>query len=201
MQGNYAEYQIAPRLTNRKRCWRAHFRAITVGVVPSGVASQIAAHYHRVHDFGGSVSAASPQVVNVSGRLKNAVEELRRVDRLLLSGELDPRILTDFRDALNRVRNTAWSAQQYLTLKDNQQDSNSVLSLLAGERIRAMYQLCRALVSDLDSADVRFQSGQLAELHAAIKKLADRMERGPQSAASAHAKPRKRIRRNQPSLH
>jgi len=147
------------------------------------------------------VSAASPQVVSVSGRLKSAVEELRRVDRLLLGGDLDPRILTDFRDALNRVRNTAWSAQQYLTLKDNQQDSNSVLSLLAGERIRAMYQLCQLLLSDLDSPDVRFQSGQLAELHTAIGKLTERMERGPQSSASAHTKPRKRIRRSKPVVH
>jgi hypothetical protein len=147
------------------------------------------------------VSAASPHVVNVSSRLKSAVEELRRVDRLLLGGDLDPRILTDFRDALNRVRNTAWSAQQYLTLKENQQDSNTVLSLLAGERIRATYQLCQALVSDLDSRDVRFQTGQLAELHSAIKKLTDRLERGPQSSVSAHAKPRKRIRRSKPALH
>lgn len=147
------------------------------------------------------MSAASPQIVTVSGRLKSAVEELRRVDGLLLGGDLDPRILTDFRDALNRVRNTAWSAQQYLTLKDNQQDSNSVLSLLAGERIRAMYQLCQALVSDLDSPDVRFQTGQLAELHSAIKKLTESLERGPQSSIAAHTKPRKRMRRSKPTLH
>ena len=147
------------------------------------------------------MSAATPQVVTVSGRLKSAVEELRRVDRLLLGGDLDPRILTDFRDALNRVRNTAWSAQQYLTLKDNQEDSHSVLSLLAGERIRAMYQLCQALVSDLDSPDVRFQTGQLAELQSAIKKLTERMERGPQSRAAVQEKRRKRTHRVNPTLH
>jgi hypothetical protein len=146
------------------------------------------------------VSAASPQVVTVSGRLKSAVEELRRVDRLLLGGDLDPRILTDFRDALNRVRNTAWSAQQYLTRKDNQQDPNSVLSLLAGERIRATYQLCQALLSDLDSPDVRFQTGQLAELQTAIKTLSDRLERG-QSSISASRRPGKRNRHGKPAVH
>jgi len=147
------------------------------------------------------VSTASPQVVTVSGRLKSAVEELRRVDRLLLGGDLDPRILTDFRDALNRVRNTAWSAQQYLTRKDDQQDSNSVLSLLAGERIRATYQLCQALLSDLDSPDVRFQHGQLAELQTAIKKLSDRLERGPQPSISASRRSRKRNRHVKPVIH
>ena len=147
------------------------------------------------------MSTASPQVVTVSGRLKSAVEELRRVDRLLLGGDLDPRILTDFRDALNRVRNTAWSAQQYLTRKDDQQDSNSVLSLLAGERIRATYQLCQALLSDLDSPDVRFQHGQLAELQTAIKKLSDRRERGPQPSISASRRSRKRNRHVKPVIH
>ena len=147
------------------------------------------------------MSTASPQVVTVSGRLKSAVEELRRVDRLLLGGDLDPRILTDFRDALNRVRNTAWSAQQYLTRKDDQQDSNSVLSLLAGERIRATYQLCQALLSDLDSPDVRFQHGQLAELQTAIKKLSDRLERGPQPSISASRRSRKRNRHVKPVIH
>jgi hypothetical protein len=151
--------------------------------------------------IGGSVSAASPQLVTVSGRLKSAVEELRRVDRLLLGGDLDPRILTDFRDALNRVRNTAWSAQQYLTRKDNQQDSNSVISLLAGERIRAMYQLCQALLSDLDSTDVRFQTGQLAELQSQIRKLGERLERGPESSIAARQTRRKRNRRSKPILH
>lgn len=143
---------------------------------------------------------ASPQLVTVSGRLKSTVEELRRVDRLLLGGDLDPRILTDFRDALNRVRNTAWSAQQYLTLKDNQQDSESVLSLLAGERIRAMYQLCQALISDLDSPDVNFQPGQLLQLQLAITKLGESLERGPQTAPPIQERPHKRTRRSKSTV-
>ena len=138
--------------------------------------------------------------MTVSGRLKSAVEELRRVRRLLLGGDLDPRILTDFRDALNRVRNTAWSAQQYLTLKDTQQDSESVLSLLAGERIRAMYQLCQALISDFDSPDVNFQPGQLLQLQLAITKLSERLERGPQGAPPIQERPQKRARRDKSTV-
>jgi hypothetical protein len=147
------------------------------------------------------VGGTAPQLVTVSGRLKSAVEELRRVDRLLLGGDLDPRILSDFRDAINRVRNTAWSAQQYLTQKDNQQDSRGVLSLLAGERIRATYQLCQALISDLDSPDVRFQTGQLMELQSALKELTERLDRGPQSQLPAQAQPAKRKRRTKLTLH
>jgi hypothetical protein len=102
--------------------------------------------------------------------------ELRGLQELLLSGEgLDPSILTDFRDALNRIRNTAWSAQQYIVLKATDQDSTTVLSILAGERVRAAYQLCQAIQADLKSNDVKFQPGNLVQLHLAAKALTEQL--------------------------
>jgi hypothetical protein len=120
----------------------------------------------------GAVKSGQTGSANVSRRLEKAISELRRVHKLLLSGEgLDPRILTDFRDALNRVRNTAWSAQQYMAFEATGQDSTSVLSILAGERVRATYQLCRAIQTDLKSDDVQFQTGHLIQLYLAAKAL------------------------------
>ena len=56
-----------------------------------------------------------------------AMSELRRLQNLLLSGEdLNSRILTDFRDALNHVRSTVWSAHQYIASKAVDHDSTSV---------------------------------------------------------------------------
>ena len=98
------------------------------------------------------------------------------VHELLLAGEgLDPRILTDFRDSLNRVRNTAWSAHQYLAGKTAGEDSTSVFSILSAERVRVTYQLCQALQDDLKSHEANFQTGQLIQLHIAVKKLATQL--------------------------
>src|SRR5207245_1686658 len=59
----------------------------------------------------GAVNSGSAGAVNVSPRLEKAITELQGLQELLLSGDgLDSRILTDFREALNRIRNTAWSA-------------------------------------------------------------------------------------------
>jgi hypothetical protein len=97
---------------------------------------------------------------------------------LLLSGEnLDARILTDFRDALNHVRNTAWSAHQYIASKSTDQDSTTVLSVLAGERVRVAYQLCQAIQADLKSTDIKFQPGQLIQLSIAAKALVGQLVR------------------------
>jgi hypothetical protein len=124
----------------------------------------------------GAVKSGPAGAVTVSRRLEKAIAELRRLQKLLLCGEgLDPRILTDFREALNRVRNTAWSAQQYMAFEATGQDSTSVLSILAAERVRATYQLCQAIQADLKSKDVRFQTGPLIQLYLAAKTLTEQL--------------------------
>jgi hypothetical protein len=109
--------------------------------------------------------------VSVAVRLQNASSELREVEALLASADLDPRILSDFRDAVNRVRTAAWATQQYAESKDVERDPSTVLNLLAGERIRAAYQLCRAIGQDLDKPELRFQPGQLLQLRTAVQDL------------------------------
>jgi hypothetical protein len=86
--------------------------------------------------------------------------------------DFDPRILSEFRETVNRVRTTAWAMQQYVETKENDRDTASVLTLLAGERIRAAYQLCELIRTDLKNEDVHFQKGQLLELNEAVQSLA-----------------------------
>jgi len=112
-----------------------------------------------------------PKRSAVSEKLKTAILDLRVLQNLLRSGDLDPRLLGDFRDVLNRVRNVAWAAQQALAASLSGQGSGRVDSLLAAERIRATYQLCRALQEDLACEEIEFQKGQLFELHAATTAL------------------------------
>src|SRR5437660_12149748 len=102
----------------------------------------------------GAVNSGSAGAVNVSPRLEKAITELQGLQELLLSGDsLDSRILTDFRAALNRIRNTASSAQQYIALKATEQDSANVLSILTGERVRTPTQMCKATQRDLTASD------------------------------------------------
>ena len=101
--------------------------------------------------------------------------ELQRLHEVLLSDDLEPRVLSDFRDAVNRVRTAAWAAQQYVAYKETQQDSNSVFSFLVGERIRATYQLCQAISDDLKRTDIDFQAGSLVQLCEVTKALTEQL--------------------------
>jgi hypothetical protein len=109
-------------------------------------------------------------------RLEKAISELQGLNDLLLSGDLDARILTDFRDALNRVRNAAWAAQQYVVRKETDQGSSSVLSLLAGERIRTTYQLCLVISEDLKRTDIELQAGSLVQLYEVMSALTEQLK-------------------------
>lgn len=123
------------------------------------------------------VRCESSGTVTVSRRLEKAIPELRSLQKLLLSGEeLDPRILTDFRDALNHVRNTAWSAHQYIAAQGSDRDSTTVLSVLAGERVRVAYQLCQVIQANLKSTDIKCQTGHLIQLHSAAKALVEQLD-------------------------
>jgi small-conductance mechanosensitive channel len=121
------------------------------------------------------VSSASDNA-SVSVRLQNVTKELRQIQDLLTSEKnVDPRILTDFRDAVNRVRNTAWAVEQYANSKTTETDPKTVLSVLAGERLRVTYQLCKLVQADLANVDIQFQKGQLLQLRDAMQELTRRL--------------------------
>jgi len=115
--------------------------------------------------------------LNARAHLEKGIGELQGLHRLLLSSEVDPDVLADFRNALNRVRTAAWAAQQYVIRKEGNLDPISLHSLLVGARIRATYQLCQALGDDLKRTDIEFQRGTLIELHEATKNLTEQLKR------------------------
>jgi hypothetical protein len=109
---------------------------------------------------------------DIAARLESLTEELRKSERLLLSGaELPPRILADFRAAVNRVRNAAWALQQYAETKETERDPDTLLSVLAGERLRVAYQLCEVIRADLINPHIALQKGSLLQLQQAMLQL------------------------------
>ncbi len=112
-----------------------------------------------------------------SKKLQGITEELRKAQGMLTAdADFDPRILSEFRDALNRVRTAAWAMQQYVEHQMQERDPNRVFTLLAGERVRAGYQICKLISEDLHNEDVKIQKGQLLELNDAVQQLAQELQ-------------------------
>lgn len=119
-----------------------------------------------------------PQSPESSQKLQGLTDELRLLQALFTAGvEFDPRLLSEFRETVNRVRTTAWAMQQYIETTANDRDPATVLTLLAGERVRAAFQICQAIRADLKNDQVHFQKGQLLELNEAVQSLAKDLEK------------------------
>jgi hypothetical protein len=108
---------------------------------------------------------------SVSERLKAATDELQKLEQLVVSGDCAPRVLTEFRGAVDSIRQTAWAVQQWTELQSQNRDPYSVLGLLSEERVRRAAQLSRDLTIDLQSLEVGVETEGLDKLFQATKSL------------------------------
>ena len=114
----------------------------------------------------------------MTARLEKVSQELRDLEQTLkTAGTVEPRVLRQFRDAIDHVRLTAYTVQQWLELQAKRGDPYSVLALLTTERMRRATQLAGDLSIDLDSTEVTFETEGLDKLFAAIRGLYERLAR------------------------
>jgi len=104
-------------------------------------------------------------------RLKKTTSELLQLDQAITEGNIDSRVLREFRDAVDYVRKTAWVVQEWQERQEQQKDTATVLPLLFMERVRRGTQLCAAVSSDMKAHDVTPETAGLEALYRAIQKL------------------------------
>jgi hypothetical protein len=107
----------------------------------------------------------------VNFRLKKTSAELVRLHHAMQSGNLDPRILQEFRDAVDYIRKTAWAAEEWQERQLQRRDPHTVLPLITAERIRRATQLSDAISADLASHEVSSETAGMAELFRALERL------------------------------
>jgi hypothetical protein len=114
----------------------------------------------------------------VTFRLKVAIDDLLKLEKDMKdvrAGRMDPRVLREFRDAVDYVRKTAWALQELQERQAHQRDTATVRSLLTDERVRRGTQLSKALIADLDANEVGEGTAGAAELFRAIENLHQRL--------------------------
>ena len=66
----------------------------------------------------------------------------------------DPRILREFREAVDYVRKATWVVQEWQARQLQKHDPQTVLPLLTAERIRRATQLCDVIIADSATHEV-----------------------------------------------
>jgi hypothetical protein len=100
----------------------------------------------------------------VAGQLAKANAELNRLEQLMKAGQVDARIVSEFRSAVERVRASGWQVQAWLG-----GDERALSVLLMEERIRLTARLASQLALDI-AASARELAG-LGDLRDSIDKL------------------------------
>lgn len=123
--------------------------------------------------IGVAVELQKPNEVfwGVNFQLRKTSAELVRIEQAIKAGGVDSRILTDFRDAVDYVRKTAWAVQEWQERRLKQRDPQTVLPLITAERIRRTTQLSKAIMTDLAAHDVTRNTPGIEELFRAIEAL------------------------------
>lgn len=112
----------------------------------------------------------------IAQRLQKTTEELKILEQLIVSGDFSPRILSEFRNAVDSIRQTARVVQMWVGLQQQHRDPYTAITALSEDRVRRATQIARDLAIDLQSLEVDFETGGLAELHQAIEDLHERLQ-------------------------
>jgi len=115
--------------------------------------------------------AAKTEPSVLTARLQLATGNLSEIEQLVKSGDVDPRVLEEFRNSVDLIRGTAWAVQQWIGLKEQSADPYSLMPTLAAQRVKRMTQLARDLTMDLESVEVDLTTPGLNELFDAVNRL------------------------------
>jgi hypothetical protein len=113
---------------------------------------------------GGSTSPMSVQ-------LTRTIAELNQMEQALVVDKVDPRIIAQFHDAVEHIRQTAWSMVQWVELNSTGGDPFEVLPQLEAERMHMLRKLAHNVTADLDSGSItRFTEG-ISDIYEVVQTL------------------------------
>jgi hypothetical protein len=111
----------------------------------------------------------------VNLQVKKVGIELQKLEKCLRSEGIDLRLLNEYRDVVDYIRNVSLAVQQLRDRQLHGLDNIEVSSKLAAERIRRTQNLCLEVVADLDAGDVNAETKGVEELYRSLEQACDHL--------------------------
>ncbi len=110
---------------------------------------------------------------DITARVYKSAEELRAIETLLQSdmADVDPRILTEFRQAVDHARETAWAVQTWIEMRKQRRDPFTLMPLVEKRRIRQAVFLLKELLMDFQSSTITHETEGFPDLQGAVKEF------------------------------
>ena len=119
--------------------------------------------------------ACTVSAEEITKRLQAAIADLKELEKLIAVGAVEPRILAEFREATNHVRQTAWVVEQWLEMVEYKKDAYTTLNLMTAERIRCLTQLSQELIRDVEGGYVTYETENIVSLADVVIALSQRL--------------------------
>ena len=125
------------------------------------------------HLLGVAVELLAPSDTfwGVSFQLKKTCADLVRLEYDMRSGAIDPRVLREFRDAVDNLRKTAWAVQEWQERESKQQDPRMLIPLLTAESVRRATQLCEAIADAAIAHEISRETVGIEDFFRAVERV------------------------------
>jgi len=120
---------------------------------------------------GGKPAEPIANTSNLSAQVTRTISELNQVEQRLVVSKVDPRLIAQFHDAVEHIRQTAWSLVQWTELNSSGGDPFEVLPQLEAERMHMLRKLAHNVTADLDAGGInRFTEG-ISDVYEVVQTL------------------------------
>ena len=122
-------------------------------------------------------SGQEPASSAMSQKVVRAVGDLNELEQNLVKARIDPRLIAQLHDAVEHVRQTAWTVQQWADLHSAGGDPFDVLPQLESERMHMLRKLAHNVTADIDADSINHYTVGIAELYETVEQLYRRLRR------------------------
>ncbi len=150
---------------------------IGVGIAFTLVSIEARRQLNRLIDILSGVvptPVSQPSVaIDIPARTPISAEEWKSLESLLQSApkDVDPRILSEFKRAVEHTQQTAWAVRTWVEMKKQQRDAFSLMALVEKRRVHLANLLLRELLMDYQSNALGDDTEGFQDLVGAIKKF------------------------------
>jgi hypothetical protein len=106
-----------------------------------------------------------------------AIGELNELEQNLVKDRIDPRLIAQLHDAVEHVRQTAWTVQQWVDLHATGGDPFDVLPQLEAERMQMLSKLAHNVTADIDSSSINHYTLGISDLYETVEQLYRRLRK------------------------
>jgi len=125
----------------------------------------------RVQPFSGARPAAKGDSSQMSVQITRTISELNQVEQNLVHERVDPRIIAQFHDAVEHIRQTGWSAVQWVDRNASGGDPFDILPQLEAERLHMLRKLAHNVTADFDSGSLTRYTEGISDVYEVVQAL------------------------------